>query len=163
MTTRQKLEIQINKPTEVELICDEAVSGKSSYGIYHLYAVAVEGEEYSYFAPEDVHQQIKGLRKGNRFTLTKFAAQRGNKLAISHDVKIADKFEIADSKETISESSISKEDQSKQDPHDGLYEIMLLSYRQALKITNELGGLADPSRIAITLFIARSKFNGNNF
>lgn len=162
MTTRQKLEIQINTPTEIELLYDEPVSGKSQYGTYHLYAVAVEGEEYSYFAPEDVHQQIKDLKKGQRFTITKLAAPRAGKVITKYDVKLYDNTEANKIKEDKADSTVGKEDEPLQDFDDGLYEIMLTSYRDAIKITSELGGLADPSRIAITLFIARAKSNGNS-
>lgn len=39
---------------------------------------------------------------------------------------------------------------------DTFYEIMLSSYKDALQIQSELNGMVDVSRIAITLFIARS-------
>jgi hypothetical protein len=36
---------------------------------------------------------------------------------------------------------------------------MMSSYRDALEISKELNGMADSEKIAITLFIARSKQN----
>ena len=36
------------------------------------------------------------------------------------------------------------------------------SYEDAVKIQEKLNGMVDVNRIAITLFIARSKINGNS-
>ena len=46
--------------------------------------------------------------------------------------------------------------------NDNFYELMLTSCRDAVKIQNELGGLMDAKSLAVTLFIARSKINGNS-
>ena len=35
--------------------------------------------------------------------------------------------------------------------------------REAVKIQSELGGLMDAKSLAVTLFIARSKINGNGY
>jgi len=158
MTQRTKLELDVNKPTEVTLLFDEPISGKSQYGEYHMYAVAIGNDEYSYFAPAEVHEQLSKLSKGEKAVITKLAAQRGNKIITNYEVKItSDNNSAANENITSHASEDSKNSLTYNE--DGLYEIMLLSYRQALQITSELGGLADPSRIAITLFIARSRQN----
>ena len=46
--------------------------------------------------------------------------------------------------------------------NDNFYELMLSSCKDAVKIQNELGGLMDAKSLAVTLFIARSKINGNS-
>jgi len=152
MTQRTKLELPINRPVEIELLYDEPVTGKSQYGQYYMYAVNSQGTEYTYFAPEEVHAELKQLRKGNRATITKLATQRGNKLISTYDVHLQPIT-------TVSASSAQEHDDlsDTNNDDDGLYAIMLKSYRDAINITGELGGLADPSRIAITLFIARSR------
>ena len=54
MTQRTKLELPINQATELTLLYDEPISGKSQYGDYFMYAVAVGDEEYNYFASAEV-------------------------------------------------------------------------------------------------------------
>ncbi len=40
-------------------------------------------QEYSFFAPAEVNEQIKSLRKGERFEITKLAEQKGMKIVTS--------------------------------------------------------------------------------
>jgi len=144
MTQRAKLELPINKPVEIELLYDEPITGKSQYGEYYMYAVKSNGEEYTFFAPEEVHERLKGYSKGDKVLITKLAAQRGNRLVVTYDV------------------SIQEEEQSSESANecdDYLYELLLKSYRDALKIQQELNGMIDIEKAAITLFIARSKVN----
>jgi hypothetical protein len=145
MTQRTKLELEINKPTELELLYDEPVTGKSQYGDYFLYAVKVNGSEYSYFPNEEIHEKLKTLRRGDKAVVTKLASQRGNKLVTVYNVDVGE-----------SSASDSLPQQTK-DSDDRYYSIMLQSYRDALKINNELNGMVDPSKIAVTLFIARTR------
>lgn len=156
MVTRTKLELEINQPKEVQLLYEEPVTGKNQYGDYYLYAVKTEDGEYSYFPPESVHEQLKHLRRGDKAVITKLAAQRGNKLITKYDVQPCNPSASAESAPTTSENNISDiKNISSQD--DKYYTIMLNSYKDALRINNELNGMADASKIAVTLFIARSK------
>lgn len=148
MTQRTKLELSINRPTEIELLYDEPVIGKSQYGPYYMYALCSEGEEYTFFAPEEVHDELKQLRKGDRAVITKLASQRGNKVVTTYEVAVN-----TDKAESV------KEVESPEPEDDGLYEIMLQSFKDAIKITNELNGMADPSKIAISLYISRTRSN----
>ncbi|HOJ19707.1 MAG TPA: hypothetical protein PLT92_14180 [Ignavibacteriaceae bacterium] len=150
MTQRTKLEIPINKPVEVKLLYDEPITGSSQYGPYFMYAVTVEGSEYSFFSPEEVHEKIKSLRRGDSFIITKLAAQRGNKVITTYDVKLSIQEESQEINESIQENDDSK---------DSFYGMMLQSYKDAIEISRELNGMADPEKIAVTLFIARSKVN----
>ncbi len=154
MTQRQKLELPINQTVEIELIYDEPVTGKSQYGQYYMYAVEYDGSEYTYFAPEDVHLKLSSMHKGDRATITKLASQQGNKLVTVYDVKPINSGNNPLPDNDNSDTPIFSPEQ---DDDDGLYEIMLQSYRDAIRITRELNSLADPSRIAITLFISRTK------
>lgn len=144
MTQRTKLELPINKPVEIELLYDEPITGKSQYGDYYMYAVKCNGEEYTFFAPEEVHEKLKNLSKGDKAVITKLAAQRGSKLAVTYEV--------------IKEENQEVEEERKSD---SLYELLLKSYRDALEIQKELNGMIDIEKAAITLFIARSKINGH--
>jgi hypothetical protein len=153
MTQRTKLDLPINQPMEITLLYDEPVSGQSKYGSYHLFAVAVNEDEFSFFPTDEVYEQIKHLRKGERFTITKLAAQRGNKLVTTYEVKpINAKVEIP-----VAQSANEQSEEPEQ--HDHFFDIMMSSYRDALEISKELNGMADSEKIAITLFIARSKQN----
>ena len=109
------------------------------------------GEELLYFAPEEVNEQIKSLRKGDGFEITKHAEQKGTKIITRFDVKIEKKNLESPANEL-----------NKSNGTDYFYDLMLTSCRDAVKIQNELGGLMDAKSLAVTLFIARSKLNGNS-
>ena len=117
--------------------------GQSRFGEYYLYAVKNgTDQEYSFFAPAEVNEQIKTLRKGERFEITKLAEQKGTKIITKYDIKILPT--------TINPQPTT---------NDNFYELMLTSCRDAVKIQNELGGLMDAKSLAVTLFIARSRLN----
>ena len=137
---RKKLELTLNKPSEIELLYDEPVVGQSKYGDYYLYAVR-NGDgttEYSFFAPDEVHERIKDLKKGAKVVITKLAEQKGNKIITKYDIDIVP-------------------NQTAPQNVDSYYEIMLQCCKDAIRIQNELGGMMDAKSIAVTLFIARSK------
>jgi len=135
----------------LELLFDEPMVGQSKYGSYNLYAVKNGTDtEYSFFAPDDVHEKLKEMHKGDRFEITKTAEQKGTKIVTKHEVKLL----AQPTQPSPSNNNIQK---------DSYFEAMLSSYRDALKIQDELNGMVDVNRIAITLFIARSKINGNGY
>ena len=89
MAERKKLELELNKTQSLELLFDEPMVGQSRYGEYFLYAVKNgSDQEYSFFAPEEVNEKIKTLRKGDRFEITKLAEQKGTKIVTKYDVKV---------------------------------------------------------------------------
>jgi len=176
MTERAKLELQLNQPTEIELLYDEPVVGSSQYGAYFLYAVSANGSQYSYFPPESVHEKIKDLRRGDKAVITKYAEQKGSKLITKYDVRCLNVQEARMLENNfrqqqnfnqpqngngnagqfaLDNTAVIEEKPPQQTDH--YYDIMLKSYRDAIAIQHELNGLADPAKIAITLFIARSK------
>ena len=127
----------------LELLFDEPMVGQSRFGEYFLYAVKNGTDtEYSFFAPAEVNEQIKSLRKGERFEITKLAEQKGTKIITKYEVKL-----------------LSTANNNQPTTTDNFYEIMLSSCRDAVKIQNELGGLMDAKSLAVTLFIARSRLN----
>jgi hypothetical protein len=159
MTRRTKLELEINKPVTLELLFDEPITGESQYGSYSMYAVSVNGSEYSFFAPDEVHSELIKLGKCDKATITKFAAQKGSKVVTKYDVQLPNKVKAKSVVSSIAEvidEVIPKED-IPDEAHDKYYDVMKKSYADALSINSELNGMADPARIAITLFIARSK------
>jgi len=143
----------LNLPANLELLYDDPVIGQSQYGDYYLYAVKNgNGAEYSFFAPSEVHDQIKSLRKGGKVTITKLAEQKGSKIITKYDIK------VKEAEAPLPEKSITTNN-----GNDNYYELMLQSCKDAVRIQNELGGLMDAKSLAVTLFIARSKVNGNGY
>ncbi len=137
------------------MLYDEPVVGQSRYGEYYLYVVKNgTGEEYSFFAPDEVHNEIKQLKKGAKFTIVKLAEQRGTKIITKHVVTIH-QSEIKP-QEAVPSGNIGNNPNNR----DLYYDAMLSSYEDAMKIQEKLNGMVDVNRIAITLFIARSKVNG---
>lgn len=160
---RKKLELQINQPKEIELLFDEPIVGSSKFGSYNLYAVKLGGEEFSFFAPDEIHSELKNLKKGDTAIVTKLAAQRGSKLITTYGVvtKPLNKVQtvaVDEMNEVISEMGISDICSS-----DSYYEKMLQSLNDAIRIQKELGPTIDIMKIGISIFISRVKnyTNGN--
>jgi len=152
MTQRAKLELEHNKPTEIELLYDDCISGSGQNGEYFLYAVKSQGKEWAYFPSEPVHSQIRNLRRGDKAVITKLSSKRGNKTVTTFDVQT----ELPSPKQRAAAGEI-EDDTFDRNLSDRFYEIILQSYQDALKIQGELNGLVDVNKIAITLFIARSR------
>lgn len=148
---KPKLELELNKPVKIELLQDNCLQGTSRFGDYYLYNVrGGNGQEYSFFPDKEVHEKLKDLRKGDTAEICKKAEQKGSKIITSFDVK-------------VQQNSIeSPEKPNNKTPDDNYYDLMLTSCRDAVRIQNELGGLMDAKSLAVTLFIARSKINGNS-
>ncbi len=113
--------------------------------------------EYSFFAPDDVHEKIKSLHKGDKFEIVKLAEQKGTKIITKHEVKILPKIKTeVDKKESI----INK---TQNNGKDSYFESMLNSYEDAIKIQEKLHGIIDINRVAISIFITRNRINGNGY
>jgi hypothetical protein len=141
-------------PVSLELLFEEPVVGQSTYGDYYLYAVKQgNNEEYNFFAPEELHEQLKALHKGNKVEITKLAEQKGSKILTKYDLKV------------ISNGNGKKVSDSEPNTiaRDNYFDIMLASYLDALRIQENLNGMVDVNKIAVCLFIARSKVNPNGF
>jgi hypothetical protein len=149
---KPKLELQLNKPLKIELLQDQCLIGTSRYGEYYLYNVRNGGnDELSYFADKDVHERLKDLHKGDKVEICKRAEQKGTKIITSYDVKV------------LKNNAANNENAADKNSDDNFYNLMLSSCRDAVRIQNELGGLMDAKSLAVTLFIARSKINGNGY
>lgn len=158
MTERRKLELQLNSPTEIELLFEEPILGKSQYGEYAMYGIKTKEGEMVYFAPTEVDEKLRSLRKGDRFEITKIAKQNGSKINISYDVKVI-KDETSSRLVSTDQPENSKtivEGAIEQKNDDNFFHLMLQSCREAQKIQNELGGMMDAKSLAVSLFIARS-------
>jgi len=154
---RKKLDLQLNQPVQIELMFDSPVIGQSQYGEYYLYAVK-NGDgatEYSFFAPDEVHAVLREHKKGTKLTISKLAEQKGSKIITKYEVKPMAVETSANGSKEESTPPTPPAEAPKQG--DNLYEIMLQSCRDAVKIQTELGGLMDAKSIAVSLFIARTK------
>jgi len=93
------------------------------------------------------------MKKGYNFEITKLAEQKGNKIVTKYDFKVISSGngngKIVSDNDTV---SIVK---------DNYFDIMLTSYQDSLKIQENLNGMVDVNKIAICLFIARSKVTAN--
>ena len=146
---RPKLELEINKPTHIKLLYDEPIVGESQYGKYFLYAVSNgNGNEYSLFAHDSVHDVLKACPKGTEAIITKLAAQRGKKLVTTFSTEI-----VGDSVE----SAIPNPKLPKTNPY---LENMLQSFEDAIKVQEKFNGMANVNQLAVTMFIQRTKSNG---
>jgi hypothetical protein len=148
MAERKKLDLKLNQPATLELLFEEPVVGNSSYGEYFLYAVKQgNNEEYNFFAPQELHEQLKEFHKGNKVEITKLAEQKGSKIITKYDLKL------------ISNGNSNKvsDTETNKIVRDNYFDIMLASYLDALRIQENLNGMVDVNKIAVCLFIARSK------
>lgn len=175
MGRRPKLEFKINCPTRLTTIFDDCVEGINTYGKpYALYAVEAEGQEglqeYALFADPPLHDRLKNMKKGQSIIVTKKAVQKKNRVAFSYEFQMPNESpkSVPTAKpiaevipEVLSKIPVTTStDEYEEDPdkeHDQYFSIMRRSYSEAIELNSELNGMADPARIAITLFIARTK------
>ncbi len=150
---RKKLELELNKPTNIEMLFDNPKIGESQYGMYYLYAVR-NGDgatEYSFFAPEEVHSKLSELKRGDAAVITKVAKQKGSKVVTSYDVEVAPKQPNTAPPSTKAETTNNQ---------NSYLQAMILSFEDALVIQEKFNGMANVNQIAITLFIQRTKGGG---
>ena len=87
MTQRNKLILPVNKSTTIKLLFNDCIEGSNQFGKFYMYAVEVDGEEYTFFPPAEVHDQLKLMHKGEKAVITKLAVQRGCKVATAFEVR----------------------------------------------------------------------------
>lgn len=146
---RKKLELQINSPINLQLLFDDPLVGENSFGKYYCYALGNGENEYSFFAPLSVHEQLKDKRKGEKFTITKTATQKGKKLVTDFEIKFSNNNQKIAPETGKSDSE--------------LFSAMQKSYAEATQLQAKYSAV-NLNQAAITLFIARTKSNGfNNF
>ncbi len=144
---RPKMELEVNKPTKIKLLYNECVEGTSKFGTYHLYNI-LNGDgksEYSLFAADDLHKQLKLYKKDDELMVTKLAASRGSKIVVAWDVK------------KIGEDVVSTTTNNQTNPNDDfLYTAMEKSLEQSISLAKRFNSVPI-DKLAISLFIARTK------
>jgi|ERR1041384_1214549 hypothetical protein len=149
-----KLDLKLNETVRVKLLRDKAFEGQSNYGPYFLYSVEDSGVEKSFFAPEEIHQQIvaHGLKAGSEFTLKKVAAQNGKK--INGQLLF----------EPITAPAAQPAGGKLNGHTDNFKAIMQQCLEEAVELTKAVQGVPfqneDIRAISSCLFIARTKSNG---
>jgi hypothetical protein len=170
MEKRTKLELSINSPQTFELLFDTPIQGESKYGPYSMYALADnDGKEFSFFAPDEVHAELSKFVKGDKVILTKTAEQKGQKVIVRYNVTLFQNGAAVDEAIANLPANIDAKKTNGKDNGNGngvhiydeglFFSLMLQSFEEAQKIQNKIKG-ASLDRIAITLFIARTKQNG---
>ncbi|MBE0643557.1 MAG: hypothetical protein IH600_05720 [Bacteroidetes bacterium] len=175
-TQRQKLELFIGKPVTLEILYDQPLLGENRYGPYYLYALSDDnGNEFSFFAPNaQTHMELSQFKAGDRVTLLKSAKQNGKKVVTDISVMPAVMPTSAapptngnGRNGTVPKTPVNgngKAVSASPTPtvHDAFFQILESCYADAIKLQERFNGMVDVNRLAITLFIARSKINGYN-
>ena len=151
----------------LELLYDDPVVGENKYGSYYLYAVRAGEEEYSFFAPAPVHEELQNFKRGEHVIVTKLAANRNGKLVTTYAIGKQSNGKLPKNGKTVEPEKKEADGQAKPPVNeDHYYDVMLKSYGDAISINEKLNGMIDVSKVAVTLFIARTKVpfsnNGNN-
>jgi len=112
-----------------------------------MYAVKNGEDEYSYFAPLSVHEQLKDKPKGTRFVLNRTATQRGKKLVQNYEIKFLDN---------------GKEEKRLTKINGNYYfDEMKKSFEEATTLQKIYNGL-NLNSVALSLFISRTKQSNGN-
>ncbi len=173
---RTKMELELNSPKTVEILFDKCIVGENRYGAYYLYAMAdvKTGEELSFFAPDDAHEQLKRYGQGDKVILTKTAEQKNKKVIVRYNVTPYQNGKAVNEAMNTMPVNGNGQKANGTQPQNGngksngvhihderlFFVEMLQSFEDAAKIQREYQG-ADLNRTAITLFISRSKSNGS--
>ena len=149
--TKPKVELGLNQEVQLTLKRDKCYEGTNSFGPYYLYSVTQNGEEKSFFAPPEVHQEIlqSGIKTGDVFLLRKKAVQQGKKV-IAHV-----EFEVISKQATPPSSGNGHSDDFKA--------LMKTCVADAVEITKDVNSIPwqneDIRSIALTMFIQRARLN----
>lgn len=104
---RPKLELELGKAVEMELMYDEPKEGEGEYGKWYAWGVKVGGTAYTYFPSHAIAELMlkEGVKRGTKITVRKTAGERDGKLYHVYDLKIGSRVvmresQILDSVET---------------------------------------------------------------
>jgi len=152
MEQKPKIEFQVNTPTRIKLQNEKSKEGSSRIGAYHLYNI-VNGDgttEYSLFAVDELHEQLKKFKKDDELQITKLAASRGSKIVVTWEVKKLNENVPA---ETTVTSQTNPEDEF-------YYSAMEKSFEEAARLQQKYNGV-NISQVGISLFIQRLSRNNH--
>lgn len=124
-------------------------SGSSAYGEYYLYPVEVNGEERSFFAPPEIHNQIGELKlgPGDTVILRKLAQQNGKRVNAKYVLEAVPK-------------SVEQPQPVQTSASDNLKNILLQCLNDASAVVQESGlqfDLDAIQKLSVALLIARTR------
>lgn len=159
---RPKLDLEINRPLQLELAYDSPLIGENRYGEYYCYTlVDSKGQEFSWFAPLKIHTVLKDQVKGAKIKLVKTAVEKNKKLIQDFSVEVLSPGKVnGNGNGKVHDQNNTPSAEGK---NDGLthMEIMKQCFAEAAEIQKEYNA-ANLSNIAVTLYISKTKLNGNN-
>ncbi len=161
---KPKLDLQVNIPATIKLLMDKPVTGSNAYGNWYLFGVEHEGQEYSFFATEEVAQfaETNKLRKGDSIKVIKNLVKVGKKNQTSYQLEIINKAHPAtNGNGQTATNGMGHANSNGQTLDD--YKIMHDCLAQGIKLQQDLGSVIDVNRIAITLFITRTKAKNGSY
>ncbi len=155
---KPKLDLQVNVPATIKLLMDKPVTGSNTYGNWYLFGVEYEGQEYSFFATEEVAKfaEANNLRKGDSLKVTKTLVKTGRKNQTGYQLEIMNKSQSVSNGN--GNTAVINGNGSTDD-----YKIMRDCLAMGIKLQQDLGSVIDVNRIAITLFITRTKSKNGSF
>jgi len=166
---KPKLDLQVNIPATIKLLMDKPVTGSNAYGNWYLFGVEYEGEEYSFFATEEVAKfaEENNLRKGDSIKVTKTFVKVGKKNQTSYQLEIVSKGQQSDPASNGTGQSVVNGNTHINGNANGQfvedYNVMHDCLAQGIKLQQDLGSVIDVNRIAITLFITRTKAKNGSY
>ncbi len=161
---KPKLDLQVNIPATITLLMDKPVTGSNAYGNWYLFGVEHEGQEYSFFATEDVARfaEENKLRKGDSIKVTKTFVKVGKKNQTSYQLEIISKVHPSSNGNGKTELNGNGHATGNSHTLDD-YKVMHDCLAQGIKLQQDLGSVIDVNRIAITLFITRTKAKNGSY
>jgi len=157
---KPKLDLQVNQPATIKLLMDKPVTGSNAFGDWYLFGVSYEGQEYSFFATEDVAKftEENNLRKGDSIKVTKTIIKIGKKNQTSYQLEIVNKGQQSHPASN-GNGQVATNGNGQADD----YKVMHDCLAQGIKLQQDLGSVIDVNRIAITLFITRTKAKNGSY
>ena len=144
--SKPKLELKVNEATKIKLLQDSPARGTNQFGNWFLYSVMNDDKEKSFFAPEQVQKFIEEnhLKKGDELTITKSLTKNGKSNVIDFKMELIPHGNGQD---------IKPDDNGKPDD----IKIMRDCLMAGITLQKELGSVVDVNKIAMSLYIARTK------
>ena len=145
---RPKLELNLGQSQQVTLLKPPHI-GSSQWGEYFLYPVDVDGEEKSFFATPEIHNQISEMKlgPGDIVMIRKLAVQNGKRV----NAKMM--LEVVSKEQPMVEAPV-------QSSGDKLKDLLLQCVRDAADVVREAGiqfSNDELQKLATTLFIQRAR------
>ncbi len=140
MNLGQSQQVTLLKPPHI---------GSSQYGEYYLYSVDADGEEKSFFATPEIHNQISEMKlgPGDTVMIRKLAVQNGKRVNAKMMLEVVSKEQP-------------KVEAPVQSSGDKLKELLLTCVRDAAEVVKDSGvqfSLEETQKLVGMLFIARSR------